>query len=112
MIIWASLLLLELNYTMLKTKILTNCLSCISLISLFLYQNFTSEFRPRGHSFHYKHLHDEADAAERPLIPTLGSRSKSLSSMVSSYGSTSQNSNSQKLWGTGRGTSDRYPPIS
>lgn len=57
------------------------------LICLFLYQNFTSEFRPRGHSFHYKHLHDEADAAGRPLIPTVGSRSKSLSSMGSSYGS-------------------------
>lgn len=74
--------------------------------------NFTSEFRPRSHSFHYKHLHDEGDAIERPLIPTLSSRSKSLSSMGSSYGSTSQSSTSQKLWGTGRRTSDRYPPIS
>jgi len=73
--------------------------------------NFTSEFRPRGHSFHYKHLYDESDAAERPLMPTVGSHSKSLSSMGSSYGSTSQNSSSN-LWGTGRRTADRYPPIS
>ncbi|XP_078359914.1 uncharacterized protein LOC144644324 [Oculina patagonica] len=72
--------------------------------------NFTSEFRPRGQSFHYKHLQDEVDAAGRPLIPSLGSRSKSLSSMGSSYGSTTQSSNSQRPWG--KGTSDRYPPIS
>jgi len=63
---------------------------------------FTSEFRPRGSSFHYKHLHDEVDAAGRPLIPPFSSRSKSLSSMGSSYGSTTQGS---------RSLSDRYPPI-
>lgn len=65
--------------------------------------HFTSEFRPRGNSFHYKHLHEEVDAVGRPLIPPLGSHSKSLSSMGSSYGSTVQGS---------RSFSDRYPPIS
>lgn len=69
--------------------------------------NFTSEFRPRGSSFHYKHLHDGVDVASRPLIPSLGPSSKSLSSMSSSYGSTAWN---QKPWG--QGSSDRYPPIS
>lgn len=69
--------------------------------------NFTSEFCPRGSSFHYKHLHDGVDVASRPLIPSLGPSSKSLSSMSSSYGSTAWN---QKPWG--QGSSDRYPPIS
>lgn len=69
--------------------------------------NFTSEFRPRGSSFHYKHLHDDINVAGRPLLPSLGPRSKSLSSMGSSYGSTAGN---QKPWG--KCSSDRYPPIS
>lgn len=64
---------------------------------------FTSEFRPRGNSFHYKHLHDGVEATDRPLISPFASRSKSLSSMGSSYGSTVQGS---------RGSYDRYPPIS
>lgn len=64
--------------------------------------NLTSEFRPRGNSFHYKHLHNEVDSAGRPLIPPFASRSKSLSSMGSSYGSTNQRSQSLL---------DRYPPI-
>lgn len=64
--------------------------------------NFTSQFRPRSDSFHYKHLHDDIGAVGRPLLPPFISHSKSLTSMGSSYGSTAQ--------GT-RSSSDRYPPI-
>lgn len=65
--------------------------------------NFTSEFRPRRDSFHYKHLHDDIGGAGRPLLPPLSSPSKSLSSMGSSYGSTMPQGS--------RSLSDRYPPI-
>ncbi|KAK2563677.1 hypothetical protein P5673_012655 [Acropora cervicornis] len=65
--------------------------------------NFTSEFRPRRDSFHYKHLHDDIGGAGRPLLPPLSSPSKTLSSMGSSYGSTMPQGS--------RSLSDRYPPI-
>ncbi|XP_048578750.1 uncharacterized protein LOC116619983 isoform X2 [Nematostella vectensis] len=66
--------------------------------------NFTSEFRPRGTSFNYKHLYEHPQA---PLMPSQG-RATSLPGIASSYGTMGKNILGQS---PKTQSGEAYPPI-